>query len=108
MVYSRGGADDYDRWANVTNDEGWSWNSLQKYMKKNERMVPPADGHNTTGQFIPSAHGFDGLVLTSLPGYPTEMDDMVLEATTQVPGYPFNEDMNQGNEIGIGRCLSYL
>ena len=57
---------------------------------------------DTTGQFIPDAHGFNGTLLTSLPGYPTPIDSRVLNATTQVPGYPFNADMNQGNELGIG------
>lgn len=57
---------------------------------------------DTTGQFIPEAHGFDGTLLTSLPGFPTPIDSRILNATTQVPGYPFNADMNQGNELGIG------
>lgn len=28
MVYSRGSRDDFDRWANVTRDPGWSWTHL--------------------------------------------------------------------------------
>lgn len=28
MVYTRGASDDYDRWAKVTGDNGWSWNRL--------------------------------------------------------------------------------
>lgn len=108
VVYNRGSSDDFDRWANVTGDPGWSWNALQPYMKKNERLTPPSDGHNTTGQFIPDAHGFNGTLLTSLPGYPTPIDSRVLNATTQVPGYPFNADMNQGNELGIGWVYSSI
>src|SRR5271154_951560 len=34
MVFARGSKDDYDRWARVTDDEGWSWNSLFPYMLK--------------------------------------------------------------------------
>ena len=34
MVYNRGGKDDYDRWANYTGDQGWSWDAMQVYMKK--------------------------------------------------------------------------
>ncbi|THH15004.1 hypothetical protein EW146_g5405 [Bondarzewia mesenterica] len=108
MVYNKGGSDDFNRWANFTGDEGWSWNSLQPYMQKNEKMVAPADNHNTTGQFLPGAHGFHGTLLTSLPGYPMPIDDLVLNATTQVPGYPYNEDMNQGNELGIGWAYSSI
>ena len=34
VVYNKGSSDDFDRWANVTGDPGWSWNALQPYMKK--------------------------------------------------------------------------
>ncbi|SJL13090.1 uncharacterized protein ARMOST_16527 [Armillaria ostoyae] len=73
-----------------------------------ERLTPPADGHNTTGQFIPEAHGFDGSLLTSLPGYPTPIDDLIMNATTQIAGYPFNKDMNKGDETGIGWVFGSL
>ena len=70
--------------------------------------MPPADHHNTTGEFLPSAHGFSGPLLTSLPNFPTPIDQRVLDATTQVSGFPFNIDMNQGNEIGIGEYISLV
>lgn len=34
MFYTRGSKDDYDRWAKVTGDPGWSWNSLLPYFFK--------------------------------------------------------------------------
>lgn len=34
MAYTRGSKDDFDRWANVTGDDGWSWNSLFSLMEK--------------------------------------------------------------------------
>ena len=34
LVFTRGSKDDYDRWARVTDDEGWSWDSLFPYMLK--------------------------------------------------------------------------
>lgn len=34
MAYCRGSKDDWDRWASVTGDEGWSWESIQPYMLK--------------------------------------------------------------------------
>lgn len=34
MTYARGAADDYDRWAEVTGDSGWSWNNLLPYFLK--------------------------------------------------------------------------
>ena len=34
MAFTRGSKDDYDRWARVTDDKGWSWDSLFPYMLK--------------------------------------------------------------------------
>lgn len=34
MVYTRGSAEDYDRWAAVTGDSGWSWDNLLPYFFK--------------------------------------------------------------------------
>jgi len=34
MDYTRGSADDYDRWARVAGDSGWSWSKLLPYFKK--------------------------------------------------------------------------
>ncbi|THH11293.1 hypothetical protein EW146_g8096 [Bondarzewia mesenterica] len=102
MVYNRGSKDDFDRWANVTGDSGWSWDSLQPYIKKMEKLVPSADGHNTSGQIIPSAHGTSGPVGVSLPGYSLATDALVLAASEELSDeFPFNEDVNAGNTIGI-------
>ncbi|KAJ7680727.1 aryl-alcohol oxidase [Mycena polygramma] len=102
MVYTRGSKDDFDRWATVTGDEGWSWDNLLPYMKKNERFSPPSDHHNTTGQFNPAVHGFDGINTVSLAGFPSPIDSRVIETTAEVPEYPFNLDMNSGYPLGIG------
>ncbi|KAJ6451318.1 alcohol oxidase [Mycena sanguinolenta] len=102
MAYTRGGRDDFDRFARVTGDKGWSWDSLIPYILKNERFGPPADHHNTTGQFDPAVHGFTGINSVSLPGSPTEIDSRVFEATDELSEFPFNLDMNSGNTIGIG------
>jgi hypothetical protein len=34
MFYTRGSSDDYDRFAQITGDSGWSWNNLQHYIRK--------------------------------------------------------------------------
>lgn len=56
MAYNRGTKDDYDRWARVTGDDGWSWNKLYPYLKGLDTVTPPADNHNTTGEFDPAVH----------------------------------------------------
>ncbi|EJD00214.1 alcohol oxidase [Fomitiporia mediterranea MF3/22] len=102
MAYTRGTIDDYDRWANVTGDEGWSWNSLQPYVRKLEKLVPPTDHHNTTGEIDPCIHGHEGPVRISLTGVPEPTDEWVIAASSQLSDeFPFNLDYNSGNTIGI-------
>ncbi|EKM76439.1 hypothetical protein AGABI1DRAFT_78505 [Agaricus bisporus var. burnettii JB137-S8] len=104
MVFTRGAASDYDRWARVTGDPGWSWDSLQPYIKRQERFQPPVDDHNTTGQFDPSVHSLTGMVPISISGFqhPT-VDSITLQATKELGGeFKFNLDMNSGSPLGIG------
>ncbi|KAI0320623.1 alcohol oxidase [Amylostereum chailletii] len=103
MVYNRGSKDDWDRCANVTGDKGWSWDALQPIILGMEKLVPPADHHNTTGEINPAIHGKSGPLQVSLPGFPLPTDDRVIRATSDLPDeFPFNEDMNSGNTIGVG------
>ncbi|KAF5355514.1 hypothetical protein D9758_006376 [Tetrapyrgos nigripes] len=103
MAYTRGTSDDYDRWARITGDEGWSWNELQPYVRKNERFVEPADHHDTTGQFDPAVHSFDGMNFVSLGGFPTPIDTKVIRTTQeQDTEFKFNLDYNSGNQLGVG------
>jgi hypothetical protein len=70
---------------------------------QSERWSAPADHHNTQGEFDPTAHGFDGLLLTSLPGFPQPADDMVATVPKQLPDeFPFLLDMNAGTPLGLG------
>ncbi len=34
MLYTRGSYQDYDRYARVTGDDGWSWDALEPYILK--------------------------------------------------------------------------
>ncbi|TFK24009.1 pyranose dehydrogenase [Coprinopsis marcescibilis] len=101
MFWTRGTADDYDRWAEVTGDSGWSWKRLFPYMLKIERLVSPADGHNTKGQVDPSVHGTSGNLKISLPGWPLEIGKRV-EDTARELGGDFKPilDMNSGKPLG--------
>ncbi|KAG7439444.1 aryl-alcohol oxidase precursor [Guyanagaster necrorhizus] len=103
MVYTRGSSQDYDRYAAISGDEGWSWDSLQPYIRRAERFVQPADHHNTTGQFNPEVHGFDGILSITLPGYPRGTDQRVIQTTSDLADeFPFNLDMNSGYQLGVG------
>jgi choline dehydrogenase-like flavoprotein len=119
MVYTRGAADDFDRYGDLTEDEGWSWSGILPYFLKvcptcftacpyrwhqNEKWTPPANDHNTDGQFDPAVHGTHGPISVSLNGFSwSELEDHVIQTTKELPGdFPFNSDMNSGQPLGIG------
>ncbi|KAK0222755.1 aryl-alcohol oxidase precursor [Armillaria nabsnona] len=103
MAYTRGSSEDYDRYEHVTGDEGWGWKEIQPCIKKNERLVAPADRHNTTGQFEPNVHGFEDVNSVSLPGVPRTIDQRIIQATQELlDDFPFNLDYNSGYHLGIG------
>lgn len=103
LIYTRGSQDDFDRYAKVSGDQGWSWKQMQQYFKKNERFIPPVDKHNITGQFDPTIHGFTGINSVSLSGFPTPIDGRIINATHQLGGdFTFTPDFNGGNELGVG------
>ncbi|KXN85629.1 Choline dehydrogenase, mitochondrial [Leucoagaricus sp. SymC.cos] len=109
MFYTRGSSDDYDRFAQITGDSGWSWNNIQPYIRKNERWTKPADQHDTDGQFDPSVHSTSGMTFVSLPGFPQEIDSMVISTTKQLnQEFPFNLDMNSGKPLGLGWLQSTI
>ncbi|KAL0567410.1 hypothetical protein V5O48_014587 [Marasmius crinis-equi] len=101
MAWNRGSNDLWDNFARLSNDSGWSWDSVAKYSFEVSRLIPPTDGRDTTGQVIPSAHG-NGPVLTSLPGYPSEIDPLVTDTAKSLGGrFRYNEDNNAGDMIGF-------
>ncbi|KAF8199805.1 aryl-alcohol oxidase precursor [Mycena galopus ATCC 62051] len=111
MVYTRGSKDDYDRYARVSGDEGWSWDSLVPYMRKTERFQPPVPNpaFNPPEEFNPAVHSFNGINVVSLPGFPRDTDARVFATTSQLSQeFPFNIDMNSGAPLGIGWVQSSI
>lgn len=41
MAFCRGTKDDYDRWAKVTGDDGWSWTNMQEHILKVKPVLLP-------------------------------------------------------------------
>ncbi|KAJ7764917.1 GMC oxidoreductase-domain-containing protein [Mycena metata] len=110
MGYTRGSAEAYDRFAAVTGDEGWSWNSLLPYFFKNEKWTEPADHHDTRGQFDPSVHSTTGINSVSLAGFPWPIiSQHIIQATKELPDeWPFNLDINSGKPLGVGWLQSTI
>ena len=62
-----------------------------------------SDHHNTTGQYDPRVHGFNGVNSVSVGEYPSAIDGRVIQATKELPNeFPFNLDYNSGYHLGIG------
>ncbi|KAJ7654804.1 aryl-alcohol oxidase-like protein [Mycena rosella] len=97
MFYTRGTVDDFNRYADLTSDPGWSWN-------ENEKWSPPADHHDTRGQFDPSVHSTQGINSVSLNGFQWPIFNRnVLQTTRELPDeFPFNLDTNSGKPLGLG------
>ncbi|KAJ6615857.1 aryl-alcohol oxidase precursor [Mycena sp. CBHHK59/15] len=109
MAYTRGSAEEWDRYAKVSGDSGWSWDSIQQYIRKNEKWTAPADHHNTTGQFNPAVHSLTGINSVSLPGFSHPFDARIIETTKEkAKEFPFNLDMNSGRPLGVGEMLLCL
>ncbi|KAI0077524.1 aryl-alcohol-oxidase from pleurotus Eryingii [Panus rudis PR-1116 ss-1] len=108
LTYHRGSDDVWNRWASLTNDQGWSWNSVQQYYLKSSKLVPPADGHDFTGEANPAVHG-NGPVDVSVPGFPLPIDDIVVNSSQELGGrFQFNLDFNAGNFVGVGFMQSTI
>ncbi|TFK20469.1 aryl-alcohol oxidase [Coprinopsis marcescibilis] len=103
MAYTRGAADDYNRWARLTGDDGWRWNNLWKYIRKNERFTTAPNSRNVTGEFNPEFHGYSGTLQVSVQGAPhTLLDRLALESVQAQNEFSFNRDYNSGRPIGLG------
>jgi len=72
---------------------------------QNERFTPPVDGHDTTGEFDPAVHGFNGINSVTLSGFRHQVATRVIEASKSMGNdsdYRFVLDMNSGNQLGVG------
>ena len=54
----------------------------------------------------PAAHG-SGPVAVSTPGYPTDMDGRVVNASRASAEFPLNNDPNAGSTLGIGAHILF-
>jgi choline dehydrogenase len=91
MVYMRGQAADYDGWARLTGDPGWSYESLLPYFIRQECNDVLAAPY----------HGADGPLQVSHLGHHCEVSRAFVKAA-QERGIPFNPDFNGARQMGAG------
>lgn len=87
MIYIRGHASDYDRWAEA-GCTGWGWNDVLPYFKKSE--------NNRLGQ-NPRLHGTAGELFVDVPRDPNPVSRLFVKAAERV-GIKRNDDFN-GDEL---------
>lgn len=90
MIYIRGHASDYDRWAAAGNP-GWSWDHVLPYFKRSEGNVRGAS----------ALHGADGPLVVSDCDPPYALSNVFLRAAEEA-GFPANRDFNGAELEGAG------
>jgi choline dehydrogenase len=104
MIYMRGQARDYDRWAQLTGDEAWSWHhSLPDFMaheshyRLNGQHLETSQNLNQFKQF----HGAGGEWRVEKQRLRWDLLDAFAQAAQQA-GIPATDDFNQGDNEGVG------
>jgi len=92
MVYIRGHALDYDRWAFKENCAGWSYQEILPYFKRAEHHESRQDAY----------HGDKGPLWVHTGNQPNPLYEAFIEAAQQA-GYPFTKDMNGYQQEGVGK-----
>ncbi|KAK7056454.1 hypothetical protein VNI00_003009 [Paramarasmius palmivorus] len=107
VTWHRGSNDVWDKFAELSGDNGWGWPEMKKYNDRSARLVPPVDGHDGTGQALPSAYGRRGQTEVCLPSYLGRLESIVTDTSRSLGGrWHYNEDFNGGDTTGTGYFLS--
>lgn len=106
-VFTRGARDDYDEWARIVGDNGFSWEAMISRFKRLENFHGdlPAGMDSKYAAPNPNDHGSSGPLHV---GYAAEWErdlpamlDLFEEA-----GFPLNPDHNSGNPIGMSVLIN--
>jgi choline dehydrogenase len=91
MIYMRGQVGDYDRWADLTGDDSWRWQSVLPLFKKSEDYHGGASEH----------HGAGGLWRVEKQRLSWRILDAFRDAAEQT-GIQKVDDFNRGDNDGCG------
>jgi len=94
MIYMRGQARDYDGWARLTGEPGWSWEQCLPHFKQHEDYYRGAD----------AMHGAGGEWRVERQRLRWDILDAFAQAAQQA-GIPASEDFNRGDNEGVGYFL---
>lgn len=92
MLYLRGQARDYDEWAQLTGDSGWSWAQVLPAFMDIEDHWRGAD----------EKHGSGGELRVETPRVQWDIIDAFRDAAIEA-GIPATADFNRGDNFGVAR-----
>ena len=93
-MWTRGGRDDYNLWAQMVDDRRWSYEGQLPYFRKTESHHDPLHAD-------PRQHGFEGPIHTTASARKYPLKDQLRDAFLEGTGLPAIVDANAGNPIGI-------
>ncbi|MFP4367403.1 MAG: choline dehydrogenase [Bacteroidales bacterium] len=92
MIYIRGNAMDYEKWAQIKGLENWSYANCLPYFKRHEYRLMGADEYQGTG----------GPMYLTTPECDNPLFDAFFESVQQA-GYPLTDDVNGYKQEGFGK-----
>ncbi|KAF2152036.1 GMC oxidoreductase [Myriangium duriaei CBS 260.36] len=108
LMYVRGSNEDYNNWASLVGDEGWSANSLRPYMKKHQTLEPvdPSVNRTDTTPFVGENHGHEGPIKTSFNSSILPIEHATIDAADELTGLSKKPlDPWGGDHIGFYNTL---
>ncbi|KAJ5684732.1 uncharacterized protein N7477_001077 [Penicillium maclennaniae] len=111
MMYVRGSTQDYNDWAELAGDEGWSAEIMQHYMRKHQTLEPidPSIKDTSTMPFVGEFHGTSGPVRTSFNDTIMPIENDIIKACDEVTDTPQKPlDPWSGDHIGFYNTLGSI
>ena len=104
MIYMRGQARDFDRWAVATGDDAWTWENCLPDFKAHEdhyRLDNGADPKTGDNSRFSDMHGHGGEWRIEKQRLRWDILESFAEAAVEA-GIPRSEDFNSGDNEGVG------
>ncbi|KAI2701349.1 CAZyme family AA3 [Penicillium roqueforti] len=108
MIYVRGSTQDYDDWAELVGDDGWSAKHMQQYMRKHQTLEPidPSITDRSTMPLVGEFHGTSGPIRTSFNDSILPVENDIIKACEDVTGISSKPtDAWSGDHIGFYHTL---
>ncbi|KAJ5827629.1 Glucose-methanol-choline oxidoreductase [Penicillium robsamsonii] len=108
MMYVRGSTQDYDDWAEIVEDDGWSGKQMQQYMRKHQTLEPIDESitDRSTMPLVGEFHGTSGPVRTGFNDTIPPVENEIIKACEEVTGITSKPtDPWSGDHIGFYHTL---